>query len=279
MSDIDLTNPHPAGVAGGAAMTDYNRQNRILDFVEAEGGSQLEGLSDIVSFLRIGKDGEVVDDEIDGRRRRGRPRRIGDDERPRRSEAEEMSAAKQNLKIVDPDPVDPLRMEISIAIADRSARLEAVSEARRVVDRIKAMLEKAESKKSLASVKAEDERLAHIEFLAETAKSRPPESAPLSPARRALADACEELAAAQAAFEIAQSNRAKADADLALAVQKVDAAINALFARDLSKRIAAAQRSHDEFMAQALVFDEVAPDSANLPEATARELRLMWFAA
>jgi hypothetical protein len=73
-------------------MTDYNRQNRILDFVEAEGGSQLEGLSDIVSFLRIGKDGEVVDDEIDGRRRRGRPRRIGDDERPRRSEAEEMSA-------------------------------------------------------------------------------------------------------------------------------------------------------------------------------------------
>jgi hypothetical protein len=166
-------------------------------------------------------------------------------------------------------------MEISIAIADRSARLEAVSEARRVVDRIKAMLEKAESKKSLASVKAEDERLAHIEFLAETAKSRPPESAPLSPARRALADACEELAAAQAAFEIAQSNRAKADADLALAVQKVDAAINALFARDLSKRIAAAQRSHDEFMAQALVLDEVAPDSANLPEATARELRLM----
>jgi hypothetical protein len=66
-------------------MTDYNRQNRLLDFVEAEGGSPLEGLSDLVSFLRIGVEGEI-DDEIDGRRRRGRPRRIGDDERPRRAE-------------------------------------------------------------------------------------------------------------------------------------------------------------------------------------------------
>ena len=66
--------------------TDYNRQIRMLDFVEADGGSALEGLSDLVSFLRIGKDGDDVDDEIDGRRRRGRPRRIGDDERPRRAE-------------------------------------------------------------------------------------------------------------------------------------------------------------------------------------------------
>jgi hypothetical protein len=185
------------------------------------------------------------------------------------------AAAKQNLKIVEPDPVDPLRMEISVSITDRSARQEAVAEARRVVDRIKSLVEKAEAKKSLATIKTSYEREEHVAFLAEAAKSRPPETVPLTPGRRALAEAVEEAAAAQAALEIALSNRTKADEALAVAATKVDASINALFARDLSKRIAAAQRAHDEFMAQASVLDEVAPDHGDLSEETARKLRML----
>jgi len=86
----------------------------------------------------------------------------------------------------------------------------------------------------------------------------------LTPGRRAVAEAAEEVSAAQAALEIAQSNRAKADADLAGATSAVDAAINALFARDLLKRIDEAKKLHDTFMAQALVLDEVAPDHGGL---------------
>lgn len=65
------------------------------------------------------------------------------------------------------------------------------------------------------------------------------------------------------------------DAALALAAQKVDAAINALFARDLSKRIDEAKKLHDAFMAASLVLDEIAPDVADLPEEIARERRML----
>jgi len=111
--------------------------------------------------------------------------------------------------------------------------------------------------------------------LAETAKSRAPESVPLSPARRALAEASEEVSAAQAAFDVASQKRSDADAALSIATQKVDNAISRLFARDLPQRIANAQRLHDEFLAQCLSLDELCPDISELPERVGGELRLL----
>jgi hypothetical protein len=74
---------------------------------------------------------------------------------------------------------------------------------------------------------------------------------------------------------MAQSKRSEADAALAVATQKVDNAISALFARNLPQRIADAQKAHDEFLSQALVLDEVAPDLAELPESVGSELRML----
>jgi hypothetical protein len=59
----------------------------------------------------------------------------------------------------------------------------------------------------------------------------------------------------------AQSKRSEADAALAVAAQKVEQAISNVMCRDLSKRIAAAERAHDEFMAASLVLAP-APDRA-----------------
>lgn len=190
-----------------------------------------------------------------------------------------MSGKQQALKVVeDIDPIDPLRTEISVAIADRSARQEDVTSARKTVDRLTAVIEKGESKRSLARVKAEEERSEHIAFLAETAKSRAPETVPLSPARKALAEVTEEAAAAQAALDVAQSRRAEADAALAAATTKVGTAISNLMAHDLQQRIAAAKRAQDEFIARVLILDEIAPDETQLPQDISPSLRLLRLA-
>ena len=188
-----------------------------------------------------------------------------------------MTKPQAALTVVeDVDPVDPLRLELSAAIADRSARQEDVTSARQAVDRLKALVEKAEGKRSSASVAVEFEREDFIGYLNETAKSRAPESMPLSPARRDLALATEEAATAKAAFEIAQSRRSKADAELAAAAAKVEKAISALLAKDLPKRIEDAEKLHDQFMAASSILDEIVKSNeAALPEDVARRLRIL----
>src|SRR6476660_3676634 len=132
--------------------------------------------------------------------------------------------SKQNLKIVEEAPaVDPLRVEISIAIADRSSRTEAVAEAKRVVERLRHVLEASQKRRSLAHVKAESEREEYVAHIVDVARQRAPETVPLSAARLALAAAVEESTAAQAAFDLASQKRLDADAALAVATTKVDA--------------------------------------------------------
>jgi hypothetical protein len=76
--------------------------------------------------------------------------------------------------------VDPLRAELAAAIADRAVVQDAISSAKGAVARLTALVAKAEAKHSQASVRAEFEDAEHIEHLAETARSRAPESTPLS---------------------------------------------------------------------------------------------------
>jgi hypothetical protein len=64
------------------------RLSAILDFAETEGGTALEGLTDLVGFLSVGgraDRGDRDDDGVEARRRKGRPHRVGDDEFRRRN--------------------------------------------------------------------------------------------------------------------------------------------------------------------------------------------------
>lgn len=46
--------------------TNYNRLNRVLDFAETEGGTALEGLTDLVGFLSLGGRADRDDRDDDG---------------------------------------------------------------------------------------------------------------------------------------------------------------------------------------------------------------------
>ena len=191
-----------------------------------------------------------------------------------------MTAAAAKIKpieadpIFEADPVDPLRAELSASIADRAARREDVAEARQVVARLTSAVEKAEAKRSIASVRADFERADLVEHMLEAAKNRAVETQPFSTVRRDLALASEEVSAVQAALDLAQSRRSQADAVLAEASVKVERAISALFGKDLARRIEDAEQLHDRFMSASNVIDEIVKD-ADLPEDLARRLRLM----
>ena len=115
-----------------------------------------------------------------------------------------MTKQQAALKVVeDVDPVDPLRNGTGCGdCRDPLAREQALAEARQAVDRLTALVEKAEAKRSSASTQVEFERTGHIGHLVDgPAQSRPPELMPLSPARRSLAEAMEEVLTVQAALE------------------------------------------------------------------------------
>jgi hypothetical protein len=95
----------------------------------------------------------------------------------------------KNLQVVSGDapPPDPLRLELAAAIDDRAVKADAIASARKTVEHLTAVVDKAEKKASLASIRAKEERSDFVRHLADTAKSRPPETMPLSATRRAAA--------------------------------------------------------------------------------------------
>ena len=97
------------------------------------------------------------------------------------------AAAKKMVEEAYPVPeadpildVDPLRAELSVAIADRAARQEDVAAAKQALARLAALIAKTEAKLSEAKVRAEFEGANHIQYLA----TWTPETTPLSSARR-----------------------------------------------------------------------------------------------
>jgi uncharacterized protein YhaN len=168
-----------------------------------------------------------------------------------------MSAKQNALKITEEHAVDPLRQEISLCHADRAARVEAISAAKNAVARLEQVVSKLEDKLVSANIRAEAERTNYIGHVTEVARVRPVETMPLTPARKARAEIAEEASGAREALEATKARYAEAEADLIAATRRIDSAISSLFASDLERRIAAAERVSDQFLRDCNVLNEM----------------------